>query len=239
MENGPDMPDDRRSGAERRTSITVVLVDDEPLIRSVLAHTLSVSGLEIVGDAGSGEDAIELVLDLRPDVVLMDIRLPDMRGVHAIERLGLLAPTSRVLVVARTERTGLSKRSSPAPAATSSRPRHPRRSSPPSLPPPRANRCCPPRLPETARTHPRNRHPDHHQPRRRQRDPRLSHRTRARDLYAPSERQEQSADRTRAVAQHKHRLQPRQEHPRQAPPQEPRPGSRPSSTRRHLLTATH
>jgi response regulator RpfG family c-di-GMP phosphodiesterase len=40
------MPDERRSGAERRTSITVVLVDDEPLIRTALAHTLSVSGLE-------------------------------------------------------------------------------------------------------------------------------------------------------------------------------------------------
>jgi DNA-binding NarL/FixJ family response regulator len=96
------MPDDRRSGAERRTS-TVVLVDDEPLIRSALAHTLSVSGLELVGEAGTGEDAIELVLDLRPDVVLMDIKLPDMPGVQAIERLGLLAPASRVLVLARTE----------------------------------------------------------------------------------------------------------------------------------------
>jgi DNA-binding NarL/FixJ family response regulator len=96
------MPDDRRSGAERRTS-TVVLVDDEPLIRSALAHTLSVNGLELVGEAGTGEDAIELVLDLRPDVVLMDIKLPDIPGVQAIERLGLLAPASRVLVLARAD----------------------------------------------------------------------------------------------------------------------------------------
>ncbi len=97
------MPDELRSGAERRTSITVVLVDDEPLIRSALAHTLSVSGLELVGEAGSAEDAIELVLDLRPDVVLMDIKLPDIPGVQTIEQLGLLAPASRVLVLARTE----------------------------------------------------------------------------------------------------------------------------------------
>lgn len=96
------MPDELRSGAERRTSITVVVVDDEPLIRSALAHTLSVSGLELVGSAGTGADALELVLDLRPDVVLMDIKLPDISGVQAIERLGLLAPASRVLVLART-----------------------------------------------------------------------------------------------------------------------------------------
>ena len=97
------MPDERRSGAERRTSITVVLVDDEPLIRTALRQALTAGGLELVGEAGSGEDAIELVLDLRPDVVLMDIKLPDIPGVQAIERLCLLAPASRVLVVARTE----------------------------------------------------------------------------------------------------------------------------------------
>ena len=97
------MSDDRRSGADPRASVTVVLVDDEPLIRSALGQTLSAAGLELVGEAATGEDAIELVLDLRPDVVLMDIKLPDIPGVQAIERLGLLAPASRVLVLTRTE----------------------------------------------------------------------------------------------------------------------------------------
>ena len=97
------MSDERRSGADRRASVTVVLVDDEPLIRSALGQTLSAAGLELVGEAATGEDAIELVLDLRPDVVLMDIKLPDIPGVQAIERLGLLAPASRVLVLTRTE----------------------------------------------------------------------------------------------------------------------------------------
>jgi len=97
------MPDERRSGADSRPSVTVVLVDDEPLIRTALAQTLAAAGFELVGEAGSGEDAIELVLDVRPDVVLMDIKLPDISGVQAIERLGLLAPASRVLVLTRTE----------------------------------------------------------------------------------------------------------------------------------------
>jgi two-component system, NarL family, nitrate/nitrite response regulator NarL len=83
--------------------ITVVLVDDERLIRSALSQALSSSGLDIVGEAANGEDAVEMVVDLRPDVVLMDLRLPGISGVEAIERLGLLAPASRVLVLTRSE----------------------------------------------------------------------------------------------------------------------------------------
>jgi DNA-binding NarL/FixJ family response regulator len=92
-----------RPGDERRAPITVVLVDDEPLIHAALAQTLSDDGLDLVGQAASAEDAIALVLDVRPDVVLIDIRLPGSSGLQAIERLGLLAPASRVLVLTRSE----------------------------------------------------------------------------------------------------------------------------------------
>jgi DNA-binding NarL/FixJ family response regulator len=84
-------------------AITVVLVDDERLIRGALSQTLCSGGLDVVGEAGNGEDAVEMVIDLRPDVVLMDLRLPGISGVEAIERLGLLAPASRVLVLTRSE----------------------------------------------------------------------------------------------------------------------------------------
>jgi DNA-binding NarL/FixJ family response regulator len=83
--------------------VTVVLVDDERLIRSALRQTLSDAGIEVIGEAASGEEALELVLDLRPDVVLMDIKLPGIPGQEAIKRLGLLAPASHILVLARTE----------------------------------------------------------------------------------------------------------------------------------------
>ena len=82
---------------------TVVLVDDEQLIRGAIAQALFSSGLELVGEAANGEDAIEIVLAVRPDVVLMDLRLPGISGVEAIEQLGLLAPASRVLVLTRSE----------------------------------------------------------------------------------------------------------------------------------------
>ena len=97
------MRSEQRFAAERQSPITVVVVDDEHLIRSALAQALSNSGIELVGEAANGEDAIEIVVDVRPDVVLMDLRLPGISGVQAIEQLGLLAPASRVLVLTRSE----------------------------------------------------------------------------------------------------------------------------------------
>ncbi len=97
------MRSEQNSGAERKSPATVVVVDDERLIRVALAQTLSDGGIEVVGEAVSGEDAIEIVLAVRPDVVLMDVRLPGLSGVQAIEQLGLLAPASRVLVLTRSE----------------------------------------------------------------------------------------------------------------------------------------
>src|SRR5512133_2177253 len=95
--------EDQPSTAERRPPIRVVLVDDEALIRVALAQALASSGLELVGEAATGEDAVKLVVDVRPDVVLMDLRLPAMSGVQVIEQLAVRAPASRVLVLTRSE----------------------------------------------------------------------------------------------------------------------------------------
>ena len=83
----------------------MVLVDDEPLIRGAIAQALSSSGLELVGEAANGEEAVKIVLDVRPDVVLIDPRLPGISGVEAIEQLGLALRfgDSRVLVLTRSE----------------------------------------------------------------------------------------------------------------------------------------
>jgi DNA-binding NarL/FixJ family response regulator len=97
------MRSEQRFSAERQPPITVVVVDDEHLIRSALAQALSNSGIELVGEAANGEDAIQIVVDVRPDVVLIDLRLPGTSGVRAIEQLSLLAPASRVLVLTRSE----------------------------------------------------------------------------------------------------------------------------------------
>ena len=81
----------------------MVLVDDEQLIRAALAQALSDQRTRARRRGRERRGAIELVVDVRPDVVLMDLRLPGISGVEAIEQLGLLAPASRVLVLTRSE----------------------------------------------------------------------------------------------------------------------------------------
>ena len=97
------MPFQSHAFTDRRRPITVALVDDERLIRAALGQILIAAGLELIGEAASATDAIELVLDLPPDVVLIDIRLADSPGMQAIEQLALRAPASRVLVLTRSE----------------------------------------------------------------------------------------------------------------------------------------
>src|SRR5947209_5611352 len=93
-----------RLAEDRRAPITVALVDEEPLIRRALAQALlAAPGLDLVGEAASGEDAISIVVDLRPDVVLMDVQLSGISGIDVIEQLTALAPASRILVLTRSE----------------------------------------------------------------------------------------------------------------------------------------
>jgi DNA-binding NarL/FixJ family response regulator len=69
-------------------AITVLVADDQPLMRSALRNCLSTEpGIEVVGEAVDGRDAVERAERLRPDVVLMDVRMPHMDGVAATRRL--------------------------------------------------------------------------------------------------------------------------------------------------------
>ena len=69
-------------------ALRVVLVDDEALVRSGLRLLLSnAPDIEVVAEASNGRDAVATVLDAQPDVVLMDIRMPVMDGIAAVERI--------------------------------------------------------------------------------------------------------------------------------------------------------
>ncbi|CEK18208.1 response regulator receiver and ANTAR domain protein [Chthonomonas calidirosea] len=63
--------------------LRIVIADDEPIIRLDLKKMLEDSGYEVVGEAGDGVRALELVRNLKPDVVILDIKMPEMDGIDA------------------------------------------------------------------------------------------------------------------------------------------------------------
>jgi DNA-binding NarL/FixJ family response regulator len=80
--------------------ITVLLVDDEELVRFGLRTVLEASGdFEVVGEAGNGADGVAAARDLRPDVVLIDIRMPVMDGLTATQRILALPSPPQVAVL--------------------------------------------------------------------------------------------------------------------------------------------
>jgi DNA-binding NarL/FixJ family response regulator len=81
-------------------SVRVLLVDDQALFREALATLLSVrDDIEVVGEAGNGDEAVRRAADLEPDVVLMDLRMPVLDGVAATRRLKAERPQARVIAL--------------------------------------------------------------------------------------------------------------------------------------------
>ena len=86
--------------------IRILIVDDHPMVREGLRGMLSTaSNLEVVGEAGTAHDAVAQAQALQPDVILLDIQLPDMDGVTALPQLKSVAATAHVLMVTMHEDT--------------------------------------------------------------------------------------------------------------------------------------
>lgn len=82
----------------------VLIADDDDLMRAGLVELLSIdASIEIVGEAATGRQAVERARVLAPDVVLMDVRMPDLDGIAATRELARVAPTARVLILTTFE----------------------------------------------------------------------------------------------------------------------------------------
>jgi DNA-binding NarL/FixJ family response regulator len=82
----------------------VLIADDDDLMRAGLVELLTVDPeIEIIGQASTGREAVERARQLTPDVVLMDVRMPDLDGIGATRELARVAPTARVLILTTFE----------------------------------------------------------------------------------------------------------------------------------------
>src|SRR5215813_11505132 len=80
-------PPIRRARISSATARTVVIVDDHPSFRSSARMLLESDGLEVVGEAATGEEGVDVALELRPDLVLLDVNLPDIDGFEVATRI--------------------------------------------------------------------------------------------------------------------------------------------------------
>jgi DNA-binding NarL/FixJ family response regulator len=84
-------------------TIGILVVDDHPIMRFGIASIVSNGGMTVLGQAGTGEEAIRMHRQLRPDVTLMDLRLPDMSGVEAIRKIRVFSPDAKFVVLTTYE----------------------------------------------------------------------------------------------------------------------------------------
>ena len=86
-------------------NIDVLLVDDFPLVREGMAAALTRDpAIRVVGQAENGKEALQLARELQPDVVLLDLHMPEMGGMMTLERLQAEVPEARVLIMTASEK---------------------------------------------------------------------------------------------------------------------------------------
>src|SRR5262245_48291224 len=90
-----------RSGAAGR-AVRVLTVDDDPPFLDLLRDVVPTSGLEVVGEADSGERAVELAQELHPEMVLIDVRMPGLDGISAAKRIKESQSSTVVILISTT-----------------------------------------------------------------------------------------------------------------------------------------
>jgi DNA-binding NarL/FixJ family response regulator len=93
-------------GEERTDALRVLVVDDHDLFRTGLRSLLEGEGVVVVGEASGGAEAVRIVRELAPDVVVMDLNMPGMSGVEATRQISAVAPLTRVVVLTISDQDG-------------------------------------------------------------------------------------------------------------------------------------
>ncbi len=97
------MVPDREASTESSPDIRVLIADDHPVVRSGLRAMLNASGVQVAGEASSGSEAAAKAKTLHPDIVLMDVHMPDMDGLTATRLIKKELPTVAVVMVTSFE----------------------------------------------------------------------------------------------------------------------------------------
>jgi DNA-binding NarL/FixJ family response regulator len=109
----------RTTVADTNRNCTVVVCDDQKAFRDIVSLMLSVEpGLEVIGEAGNGEEAVRVVSELRPDIVLLDIAMPLLDGFEALPLILESAPQTQVVMLTGFTSTGMRERALSSGATT-------------------------------------------------------------------------------------------------------------------------
>jgi DNA-binding NarL/FixJ family response regulator len=88
-----------RAAEHTLNDVRVLIVDDHDLFRSGLRNLLEEEGVRVVGEAAAGQEAVKIVREVAPDVVVMDLNMPGMGGVEATRHISTIAPLTRVVML--------------------------------------------------------------------------------------------------------------------------------------------
>ena len=85
----------------------ILIVDDAMFMRMMLKDILSKNGYEVVGEAANGKEAIDKYIELRPDLVLLDITMPEMDGIEALKKIKMIEPKAKIIMCSAMGQQGM------------------------------------------------------------------------------------------------------------------------------------